>query len=314
MTEDRHTAPVLAEAIEKLIESFIETRFNLTDSSRSLYRKTLILFFRWVSLEGYDFRSLDPSVLGKYYDFLQKSEKSSLTISAYITSLRLFFRWAESEKLFPVSGNIAGEIHNPKRKPRFRKEPLTQEQGRNLLRYAEKHCSPRDFSIINLLLRTGLRTVEVVRADVGDIQFKRGQRVLLVQGKGRREKDNFVILTDKTFFPMEAYLKSVGYPTTGPLFPSESFRNMGGRLSTRTVSRIAKDCLKAVGLDGPEYSAHSLRHTAGVNILRASGWNIEKTQRAMRHSNPSTTQWYMSTIVEEERLSDSGEKLLDDVF
>ena len=50
--------------------------------------------------------------------------------------------------------------------------------------------------MLNLMLRTGLRTIEISRADVGDITFKRERRVLKVWGKGHAEKDDFVFLTD----------------------------------------------------------------------------------------------------------------------
>ena len=62
--------------------------------------------------------------------------------------------------------------------------------------------SLRDFAIVNLILRTGLRTIEVVRADVGDITFKGNRRILRVWGKGHDTKDDFVVLTDKTYLPI----------------------------------------------------------------------------------------------------------------
>lgn len=43
-----------------------------------------------------------------------------------------------------------------------------------------------------------------------DITFKGSQRVLLIQGKGRVDKDDFVILTDKTFEPIRRYLDTRG--------------------------------------------------------------------------------------------------------
>ena len=53
--------------------------------------------------------------------------------------------------------------------------------------------------MINLMLRTGLRTIEVHRADIGDITMRKERRILKVWGKGREEKKQFVILTDEAY-------------------------------------------------------------------------------------------------------------------
>ena len=76
----------------------------------------------------------------------------------------------------------------------------------NAFRITYREKSLRDFAIVNLLLRTGLRTIEAVRADVGDITFKANRRILRVWGKGHDTKDDFVVLTDKTYLPIKNYL------------------------------------------------------------------------------------------------------------
>ena len=167
---------------------------------------------------------------------------------------------------------------------------------------------------MNLLLRTGLRTIEVVRANVEDLTYKAGTRVLLVHGKGRSEKDQFVIVTDTAYQPIADYLATrPGVKAGEPLFTSASNNSKGGRLTTRTVSKIAKQSLRSVGLDSREYTAHSLRHTAAVTIMRAGG-SIEEAQHVLRHSSPATTQIYTATIKEELRLRNSTESLLDAAY
>lgn len=216
----------------------------------------------------------------------------------------------EANKIYP---NIGKGLHAPKRQQAFRKQPLTVQQVGNLLRY-ERDTNPRDYAIINLMARTGLRCVEVTRANVGDITYKGGQRVLLVQGKGRDEKDNFVILTDAAYNPIREYLNTrTGSDDTAPLFASNSNNHTGGRLTTRAVSAIAKQGLKSVGLDNRVFTAHSLRHTTAVNILRAGG-TLEQVQYTLRHANPATTQIYTATLREEQRLTNGGETMLDRLY
>ena len=174
--------------------------------------------------------------------------------------------------------------------------------------------SLRDFAIVNLILRTGLRTIEVVRADVGDITFKGDRRVLLIWGKGHTEKDSFVVLSDKAYLPIKEYLETrKGAKAGDPLFISNSRQNNGERLTTRTISKICKDGLKGVGMDGREFTAHSLRHTTAVQILKQGG-EITDVQRVLRHTSPVTSQIYTESIEEELRLQKSPEFLLDSAF
>ena len=246
----------------------------------------------------------------QYKDELLNAGKSTLTVASYINSIRRFYEWAEANKYYP---NIGKGVHAPKRRQQFRKQPLTVAQVGDLLRH-EKDQTPRDYALINLIVRTGLRCIEVVRADVGDITYISGQRVLMIHGKGRDEKDNFVILPDGVYLPIKAYLDTRTDATpNAPLFASVSNRNSGGRMTTRAVSGIAKQGLKNVGLDNKVFTAHSLRHTAAVNVLRAGG-SREKVQEMLRHANPATTEIYIATIKEEQRIKSGAEYLLDDLY
>ena len=295
--------------IEELVDSFINAQ-DVKQSSKLLYRRTLKQYFNWVTKKGYLLSEIARPQLLEYKEELLASQMSSLTVGSYITSVRRFYEWAEANKFYP---NVAKGIKTPKRKQQFKKQPLLPSQATALLNFYQGKA-PRDYAIINLLLRTGLRTVEVIRASVEDITFKGSQRVLLIQGKGRDEKDNFVVLTDKTYQPIAEYL-ATRTSTTGSeaLFTSTSNNSKGDRLTTRSISYIAKEGLKAIGLDERAFTAHSLRHTTAVNILRAGG-SLETAQFTLRHSNPATTQIYTATLNEERRLQNSGEALIDSLY
>ena len=300
---------VPTQRINDLVDSFINSQ-DVKQSSKDLYRRTLKQYFNWVDKKAYLLSEIARPQLLEYKDELLLSGMSSLTVASYVTSVRRFYEWTEANKFYP---NIAKGIKSPKRKQQFKKQPLLPAQATSLLNYYQDK-SKRDYSIISLLLRTGLRTIEIIRANVEDIVFKGSQRVLLVHGKGRDEKDNFVLLTDKTFKPLEEYLATRSkVNNTDPLFISTSNNSKGDRLTTRSISFIAKEGLKAIGLDERSFTAHSLRHTTAVNILRAGG-SLETAQFTLRHSNPATTQIYTATLNEERRLQNSGEALIDSLY
>jgi integrase/recombinase XerC/integrase/recombinase XerD len=300
---------VSSQRIDELIDSFIQAQ-DVKQSSKLLYRRTLKQYLNWVELKAYSLSEISRAHILQYKEELIGSGMSSLTVGSYITSVRRFYEWTEANKYYP---NVAKGIKTPKRKQQFKKQPLLPEQATALLSYYQSKAL-RDYAIISLLLRTGLRTIEVIRANVEDITFKGSQRVLLVHGKGRDEKDNFVLLTEKAYQPIAEYLATRGKANgSEPLFISSSNNSKGERLSTRTISYIAKEGLKAIGLDERSFTAHSLRHTTAVNILRAGG-SLETAQFTLRHSNPATTQIYTATLNEERRLQNSGEALIDSLY
>lgn len=295
--------------------AYFISHLDKKQTTRDLYARTLKLFFEWVEGRQRSLSDLTGADILEYKDELLARGLSSLSVGSYLTSLRKFYTWAESEKL---CANIARGIATPSRKQEFKKLHLSEEKSGELLEYFHSE-SLRDYAIVNLILRTGLRTIEVVRANVEDITFKtvgnETRRVLKVWSKGHDTKDDFVVLTDKAYNPIKDYLATrKGAKGGEPLFASGSHRNSGGRLTTRTISGLCKKGLQAIGLDGREYTAHSLRHTTAVAILKKCDLNITPAQYVLRHASPATTQIYVESIKEEERLRHAPESLLDNLF
>ena len=293
-----------------LVASFISSQ-DVSESSRKLYTRTLSQYFVWMERERKSLSTLTRKDVLEYKDSLQEQSLSSLTISSYITAVRKFYEWAEGEKLYP---NIAKGIKTPRRQQAFKKQHLTDTKSKELLEHFQSQ-SLRDYAIVNLILRTGLRTIEVVRANIEDITFKGDRRILKVWGKGRLEKDDFVVLSEKAYLPIRNYLAVArrGAKSGEPLFTSTSHQNYGDRLTTKTISSLCKDGLKAIGLEGKEFTAHSLRHTTAVAILKHGG-QLTDVQSVLRHTSPVTSQIYTESVKEELRLQNAPELFLDTAF
>ena len=302
-----HTPVVNQSAsITDAVEAFL-AECDIRENSRNVYRRGLQYFFKWVESTGRVISELTRADIITFKDSLL-STHSNLSVAGYLVALRRFYEWAEGNKLYP---NIAKGIKSPKRKNAYQKEHLRENQIHQLLQHFEDN--QRDYAIVNLLLRTGLRTIEIVRANIEDITYKGGQRILRVWGKGRDERDAFVVLTDKANAPIKAYLETRGSTTLKePLFVSTSNRNLHGRLTTRTISKICKEGFRAIGIDGKEYTAHSLRHTTAVMLLKNG--SLADVQSVLRHASPATSQIYTKSIEEELRLANPAEMKLDGIF
>ena len=294
---------------EVLLAEFLVSQV-IRQTSRDTYYWVMVQYFRWIQSSGRVMKTMTPADVMSFKSFLIKQKLSALTVSSYLTSVRRFYAWTENTMLYP---NIARSVRPPRGKKGFKKMHLNESEAGELLSHL-KAKSLRDYAIVNLILRTGLRTIEVIRADIGDIKHKRGRRILKVWGKGFDDKDNFVILGDATWNPIQEYLNSRGkVKKDDPLFITDGKGHRGARMSTRSVQYVCKEAMKAIGLEGHEYSAHSLRHTTAVLILK-NGGDWQDVQRVLRHASPSTSQIYTATIEEEVRLDRNPEGILDNVI
>lgn len=298
---------------KQIVATFIANQ-DVKQSSRETYAKELSQFFVWVYATSRRIAELTRTDILAYKDDMLAGGRSNLTVGNYLVTVRKFFEWAESYKLYP---NIAKGVKVPPKKQAFKKMHLTDNKSAELLEHfatSTHSASARDKAIVNLILRTGLRCIEVVRADIADITFKGDRRILKVWGKGKDSKDDFVVLTDKAWQPIKEYLATrKGAKAGEPLFISESRQNKGQRLTTKTVSTICKEGLRSIGLDGREFSAHSLRHTTAVAILKHGG-TITDVQDVLRHATPATSEIYTESVKEELRLEHPSEAMLDNAF
>ena len=75
----------------------------------------------------------------------------------------------------------------------------------------------------------------------------------------------------------------------------DKFRNRGGRMTTRSISRIAKQAMREQGIDSPRLTAHSMRHTA-VTLALLGGATVQETQAMARHASVTTTMRYAHNL------------------
>ena len=294
---------------DEVLTSFLNG-LDIMETSRETYRWGLVRFFKWIRSSGRSLETLSPADIMSFKNSLMKEKLSPLTIGGYVTAVRMFYSWTETSLLYP---NIARSVRPPRGRKGFRKCALSPQESASLLAYL-KERSLRDYAIVNLILRTGLRTIEVSRADIGHVVRKRGKRVLKVWGKGADEKDAYVILGQPVWGPIQEYLgQRKASSKTDPLFVTEGKGHKGVRMAPRSIQYLCKEALKAIGLDGHEYSAHSLRHTTGVLILK-NGGDWKDVQRVLRHASPATSQIYTASVGEEMRLGSNPEGLLDDAI
>lgn len=220
-----------------------------------------------------------------------KARCKPTTVQMYITALRLFVRWASQEGMME---NVTDHLKGAKLDRDHKKDYLTAAQVRMMLDAVGKDTAQgvRDYALLLLTVTSGLRTIEIVRADIEDLRPVADFTALYVQGKGRDEKTEYIRLDPHAEAAIRAYLAIRGNADgKAPLFASMSNNGTGSRMTTRAVSGIIKGYLRAAGLNSSRLTAHSLRHTAATLSLLA-GKPLEEVQQFLRHSQITTTMIY----------------------
>jgi len=141
----------------------------------------------------------------------------------------------------------------------------------------------RDYAILLLLARLGLRAFEVAAMCLEDVDWHRGE--IVVRGKGSR-RDCLPLPVD-VGEALASYLRCRPQSGSRALF----LRVIGSRveLTSKAVSmRVYAACARA-GL--PEVGAHSLRHTAATDMLRA-GASLPEIAQVLRHKTLQMTTEY----------------------
>ena len=229
-------------------------------------------------------------------DSLIEAGRSAATVQLYLTSAKLFYRWLAQEGLYE---NIGDHLKSRvKISHEHKKDALSAKQSAALLKAVkgESEKALRDRAILALMLSTGLRTIEIERADVGDFSYFHGDCYLRVQGKGHSQKDQLVRVDGRVKALIDEYLKKRGNTKPNqPLFVSTARMNKGARISTQTVRKMVKGNLRSIGLDSPRLTAHSLRHSAALQML-LGGASLEQVQQSLRHVSIATTMIYNHSV------------------
>ena len=265
---------------------------DATPRTKETYLKGVRVFLQWCNNNGID--EVTHATLIQYKEDLISEEKKASTISMYMTALKKLYKYLETKGI----KNIASDLKGAKQKRNYSKDPLTLEQAKDLLNSIDRTTNEgkRNYALIHLLITTGLRTIEIERANIEDIRNVANNSVLYVMGKGRDTKDEYVKLTYETLKAINEYLATRTIKSDKEaLFTSLSDRTNGQRLKTRSIREIIKKAYLNIGLNNDKLTSHSLRHTA-ITLSLLGGTPLQEVQQMARHSNINTTMIYAHNL------------------
>ena len=293
-TSEEHTGLKLTLGeLEKRLDAFLNNYLKKKSKETvGTYRRSLNEFSRWFVLQKGRFR-FTPDGVKSYKKYLMETrELSQVSVSTYLTAVRRFCQYLVDIGL--LSENPATAVKGNRRPSSHSRKVLTETDIEVLFKAVPtgKQIGLRDQAIMYLMLYAGLSEIEIVRADLKDLEQTLLGWYLRVQGKGHTVKDQQVPVDPPVMEKIRLYLDTRGriHPDD-PLFVSHGHRSDGERLNTRSVRSRINGHLKEAGIKRRGVTPHSLTHTAALIWLN-DGMSIEEVKKRMRHGTLDTTMIY----------------------
>ncbi len=237
---------------------------------------------------------------------------SEHTKRAYETDVRMYIGWCNEQCLEP-SEEVSGREYIRMMKLKYKRNTVNRrlcalrkvfgfkikslrqekkilriladwevDQVRDYLRYPKKGSgnTDRNYLIFEILLQTGIRSEELLKIQMCDINTRDGK--IEINGKGNKKRT--VYMNKKLVRLMKKYrlLRAAMWADEGYLFPNLR--------CTRGLRKMIERMVKKTGMK--RFSAHDIRATFATN-LRVNGSRLEIIQKLLGHEDIKTTMGYI---------------------
>ena len=320
---DRSLAIVSTLPTVKAMMDCFERYLNLTiaDGNASVdtiktYRNRVTQYLNWCKeRELYPALATEQNIL-EYRKYLVDGEKTSPTIRLSLLAVKHFYTSCLAKKLVKDNPVVGVKAPREKREVGSTINYLSLKE----LQQVFDSVAPtykirgdktakvqvlRDRILLGCMALQGCRSIEMYRANLGDISSTYGQHYLKLDGKNSiRTVILRPDLAQEIVDYRQARMSTKEKLTSGsPLFISLSNRRYGQRLSRRGIGYVIDSYLSKCGLKHTDLernlSPHSLRHTAGTLSLQ-NGSSLREIQDFLGHSDPKTTAVYTHVLNSQE--------------
>lgn len=285
---------LLDDDYESNVEAFIRyaRAADLSKYTIVYYEQHLLKFMRALEEVGCATRlnRITSDMILKYYiePSLVKGHKYS-TVATTLRALRAFFNWSVTRGVIETSPMDGIKIKKPK-DGRIETFSRTQIQDILMQPNLDTFVGLRDYTIMVVLLDTGVRLRELVDIEKKDILWQDSQ--ILIHGKNGQ--DRRVPFQAKCRRVLKSYIQARGKSDVNHLFITQD----DGQMSRKAVQdRIAKYGRMAM-IDNVRCSPHTFRHTFAKMSVK-NGANVFHLQKILGHQSLDMVRIYVNLFSNE---------------
>lgn len=275
------------------IKNKVFSTIDVTDGTRREYFVRVNHFLKFAQVNG-----LNTSSYLDYKRHLSSIDTFSVsTKNKYLIAAKIFLDGLHRLNLIPQK--ITDHVRGFTQSRLHRKEGLQDADIGKLQRYcSDLPPTPQNLRLrafVALFLFQGLRQIEVVRLDVGDIDLR--NKIVFIRGKGRDDKEP-IHLHPSTVRVLREYMNCYRF-RCGALFRSDSNHCRGGRLTTKSVREIIKRVFAELEIDG---STHGFRHFFITKLIKSYKGELLMVSKYSRHRSIQMLEVYNDEIIREQDL------------
>jgi site-specific recombinase XerD len=268
-------------------------------SERGLAPGTIVGYVthaRWF-LEGLGRDGVAALSAGEVTGAVLRKAASGVSVSAaqyFVSGVRAFLRFCFVEGLVETDLSQAALVVRGRRASLLPRG-ISPADARAILGSCDRRrpLGRRDYALIILLLRLGLRRGEVARLTLDDFDWRAGE--LVIHGKGGRE-DRLPLPTD-VGEAIAAYLRR-GRPVSDRREVFLRARAPYDPIDPSTVASTVRRACRRAGIS--EVGSHRLRHTTACEMVQA-GVPIVRVGQVLRHRSLQSTAIYARVDIEQLR-------------
>lgn len=280
----------VSSALVKRYADFLRNEKGLAELSLKVYLPVAEDLLHFLE-EGHGIRSvrrLNASLLRAFL-FKRAQARSSECVRLLATSLRSFLRFLHAKDEIP--NDLTAAIPTVRRwtQPDIPKK-LTPEEVKRVLEAPDPDTPTgrRDFAILLLLARLGLRSSEILSIELGDLHWRTGE--IVIRGKGNRQ--DLLPLPRDVGAAIASYLRrDRGARPTRRVF----LRTIAPRVpltGPASIGHIVRRAMTKAGVERPmQIAAHLFRHTLASSMLQ-HGANLRDISEVLRHRALVSTEIY----------------------
>lgn len=249
-------------------------------------------------------RCVDSDLLRGYLYFLiHEKEYKSATVNIRLRTLRAYLKWLFKEEYIPRDFSEKLKLV---KEPIDTVKPLSDEEVKRLLKMPNRgtYAGYRDFTIMILMLDTGIRVTECMNLKIEDVDLS--SRIILVRAESAKTRvARQLPISKKTCKLLRALILKAKESHYEFIFMSA----FGNRLTRNQVNHNFKKYANLAEIKG-RCSPHNYRHTFATNFIRAGG-DPFALQRILGHTTMEMTRRYIQLRIDDLSKKHTEARLLE---
>ncbi len=272
----------------QLDQTITDIAGQLSPSSKRVYLNDVRHFVDWIHRQGLTPDTMSRSNMIAYRLYLAESTY------AKVTKQRMFSIACKLMKERKMAGYLKEDIAQDMKGFKGNNEETTHKslskaEAKDMLDSIERGTKQgkRNYALILMLIKTGMRRAELVALNRSDIKIMDGHHVAIIE-HGKGDKRRIVKLRVDVYRALEEYLAARG-PEGEALFVS--FRRGDHPTGNRMTDKAVELLVKKYAPTGTDLTPHGLRATFATLALEAEA-SLHQVQYALGHADPRTTERY----------------------